>query len=144
MAAFGTSSFGVSPYGAGTTVAHPEPPRDPPSGVKFLDHRTRDYARNADGSYQRMPTTRQRVQLAVMTEQGSSTALPEFGSKFPDKIDENYEAASQSEAARCLAALITEQQIVLGSVTVEQTETGRVEITIPYDTSDGTPDEVRR
>ncbi len=144
MASFGTSVFGVSPYGPGTVAAHPEPPRDPPSGAKFLNYLTKDYERATDGSYRRMPTTRQRVLIAIGTEQGSSSVLPELGSKFPDKIDESYQGKSQAEAARCLAGLIAEQEIVLGEVTIEQTETGRVEITIPYDTSDGTPDEVKR
>jgi phage baseplate assembly protein W len=144
MASFGSSSFGVSPYGPGTVLAHPEPPNDPPSGVKFLNYLTKDYERAADGSYRRMPTTRQRVQLAIGTEKGSSTALPNFGSEFPAKIDESYQSRSQAEAARCLDRVIKEQQIVLGQVTAEQTEIGRVEITIPYETSDGTAEEVKR
>ncbi len=142
MAAAGTSPFGVAPYGIGTPSGATVPPADQVRGCKLIDYRTGDYARGPDGAYLRMPRTRHRVMMALGTLLDSASAVPGFGTRFPDRIDESYERSVREEVRRRLKPLIDSFELVLDSVTVEQETTGRVRHTVAYTPSDGSPDSI--
>ena len=132
MPGFGTSPYGRFPYGFSEPVSADEPP-DAPEDARFLDFRTKDYIVGDDGELERMPTTRQRVLLALSTLLGSSTVLRDFGVKLPGVIGPNDEHLVRQAVERALKHLIDEPAIVLNSVTVEHgNPIGRSTITVDY------------
>jgi hypothetical protein len=95
--------------------------------------------RNSDGDFARMPSTRQRVWLALGTVKGSSTIAPDEGVKLPGKVGPNYETECQQAVRSALKPLIDDGSIRLNSVQVEHgTPIGRSKITVDYtDTATG-------
>lgn len=143
MPGIGSSNVGVAPFGPGAPAIAAEP-TPPPQGAKFINYRTGDYERDETGAYRRMPVTRQRVQLAVMTRFRSAGADLDLGTKFPEKIGDNFERRVQQEIRRALSRLIAEGEIVLNGVSVVDDGTlGRRAIVIDYTPAEGTPDQLR-
>lgn len=132
--------FGFGPYGVGTPATAPNPGGEAPRGVKFLNHITGDYERDSTGAYKRMPRIRQRVVLALGTIYGSATAIPDLGTKYPDKITESFTSQVKSEVQRALLPMTSAGEIRVDSVTVDLPQAGRVEVTVAYTTADGTQD----
>jgi hypothetical protein len=135
----GSSSLGGTPFGFGTPVASQAPP-DPQGSAAFIDPTTKDHVVGDDGESLRMPITRQRVLLLLMTELGSS-ADPEKGLRLPDKIDQFYAQTAQQAVRDCLATLGSD--IVINRIPVEILPNGRSSITVDYtDLTTGNSDTV--
>lgn len=144
MAGFGGFSIGSTPFGAGTPAEAVEPPDGPPLGARFLDATTRDWVVGEDGEYQRMPLVRQRVLLRLATLLRSSSVLPEFGVRLPDRIDNRYQQKADQAIRAALADMVLAQEIkILRIDTKLGNPTGRVEHTVSYmDLTTGNSDTV--
>ncbi len=132
--------LGTTPLGpttpAGFAVA-PElvaPPADYPTASRYLDPVSKDWVPDdTNGNeWQRMPTTRQRVVLALSTVRGSNAALFAFGFTVPRRMDSSFEQRVAVAVRAALAHLIvTEKRIRLDSVAVQRTAQ-RATITVSY------------
>lgn len=123
---------GFYPSGYSSPVDVNDAP-DAPEDARFLDYLTGDYVVGDDGEIARMPTTRQRVWLALGTLRGSSTVLPKLGVKLPGTIGRSYESEVKNEVRTALAALIADGSLVLNEIIVEHgTPIGRSTITVDY------------
>lgn len=122
----------VAPFGTGAPATGAPLPTRPVAGARFIDPITKDYVYEADGSYQRMPTTRQRVLLAVTTVFQSSSVLPD-GIKMPRRMGSSWEQKAKVEVERVLRPIIRDGSMKLHGVIVERvTPIGRSRITIAY------------
>lgn len=133
MAGFANSPFAITPFGTGTPVVAQAPPENAPDGARYLNPASRDYEQGDDGEYLRMPSTRQRVLLAVMTELGSMSVAPNDGLRLPKKMNEHFERKAAIEVRRVLQPMIREGALRLDAVTtVERVSTGRARIRIDF------------
>jgi hypothetical protein len=144
MTGFGTAPCGIFAMGFGEDAEIQGPPEQPITGATFINPRTRDYEVNDDGSYQRMPTTRHRVLVLLMTELDSSVRIDgrdPVGLKLPDKIGVSFKQQADQAVRECLAPLADD--IRIDSVTTTVLNTGRVEIVVDYtDLTTGNSDTV--
>src|SRR5690349_21781461 len=144
MAGFGTMPAGTGPFGIGTPTTTAAPPTGT-AGSRYLNPASRDYQQDTDTQQlAQMPAIRQRVLLAVMTEKGSSTALPKFGIARPRKVTPSFEAEITASVRASLVQLTdVERAIRIDAIDIERGASGRQRVTISYtDISSGTPDEV--
>lgn len=143
MPGFIGSPFAVPPFGAGTPAEAPAPPERSPSGARFIDGATGDYARGDDGEYLRMPATRQRVLLALTTLQDSSTVMPDEGLRMPRKIGDGFEHQARNAIKAALAPLVSEGAIHIDAIAFDRERPGRVGATVVYtDLASGAQDSV--
>ena len=141
MAGFGNSPVGTSPFGLGQPTTTAEPPTVKvlaglaTPGCRYLDPNTRDYVHDDDsGQLAQMPTTRQRVLLALLTVKGSSTVLPNLGVRMPRKITEAFERETQHAVQSALHRLtVIERVVAVRAIKVERLAgTGRVGVTVEF------------
>jgi hypothetical protein len=132
MALVSLQPAGFYPSGYGAPVDTDEAP-DAPENARYLDYLTGDYIIGSDGEIERMPTTRQRVWLALGTLRGSSTVLPMLGVKLPGVVSRAYEIEVKQAVRTALAALISDGSIVVNEILVEHgNPIGRSKITVDY------------
>jgi hypothetical protein len=132
MAGFANSPLGITPFGTGTPAVAQAPPANPPEGARYLNPATRDYERDDEGEYKRMPVTRQRVLLALTTLFNSSSVLVNQGLKLPKKMDVHFEQRVRVAVQNELAFLVSEGAMRLDGVTVERTTIGRARIKVDF------------
>lgn len=118
---FADSAFASTPFGLGTPATIAEPP-DPPDRARYVSPIDRDYLLDADGNYERMPETRQRVLLALMSDRN-----------LPRKIDQTALTQIRQSVANALAFLVREGTIRIDGVTIESDKTGRLIPTVQYE-----------
>lgn len=75
------------------------------TGVRFVDPLTKDYARNADGTFVAISPLLQRVVWSVCTKLGSSSEVPSGGIDLPDTIGEDFVPLMRSRVQEALAPL---------------------------------------
>jgi phage baseplate assembly protein W len=97
-----------------------------------LDPLTKDYTVAADGEYLRMPSLRQRVELALGTLKGSSSVQQTAGLTLPDKIDGNYERRVRFAINSALAFLVTSGELRVDAVTAIESRPGRSDIRVAF------------
>jgi len=133
MSGLGDSPVGLStPFGVGVPDEAVAPPTVAPEQARFIDPISRDYVVADDGEYQRMPRLRQRVLLALTTEQGSSSVLQQFGFNPPNRIDTTFERRATNSVQSALAFLITAKELHLDAVSVALPRPGRVRLSVSY------------
>lgn len=130
---FGLSSFGLSPYGTGT----PETSAVPASGAagsRYINPATRDYQQDpTTGQLAQMPSTRQRVLLALLTVQGSSSVYGRFGIKLPRKMGTSFEVEMRFAVRAALRHLTDAEKVIrIDSITVERGAGSRSRTTVSY------------
>jgi phage baseplate assembly protein W len=136
----GGFTLGSTPFGAGTPAEAIAPSDDSPELSNFIDPRTGDYVVNEDGSYQRMPITRQRVMMLVSTRLGSAVEQ-DIGIKLPEKIDQSFPQRVREAVLEALLPI--GEDIRIDSVTTNVIGTGRADITVAYtDLTTGNSDTV--
>lgn len=80
-----------------------------------------------------MPHVRQRVLIAVLTLQGSSTALPKFGTRLPRKMGDTFEAEVSNSVKAALRQMTDVERVMkIDGLKVERGSGGRAQITISY------------
>ncbi len=121
-----------TPLGIGTPDQATAPPTLAPQGARFLDPTTKDYGVGPDGEYLRMPTLRQRVELALGTLKASSSVQPNAGITLPDKIDGSYEQRVRFAVNSALAFLVASKELRIDSVTVNKPRPGMTENLVAY------------
>ncbi len=131
MPGIGTSSIGSTPFGFGTPVEAPEP-ADLSDRARFVDPATKSYSLASDGEYQRMPLVRQKVILALTTNKGSSSVLPEFGLKLERKIDDSFVQRQEQNVRDALAHIPVNEMTLTGVLVELVPPTGRSRITVSY------------
>jgi hypothetical protein len=133
VAGFGSMSLGSGPFGLGTPVTGEDPP-DGAAGSRYIDPVSRDYAQDpATKQLKQMPGTRQRVLLALMTLERSSSALPTFGIRLPKKMGETYDAQMKNAVRAALRQLTEVEQVVrIDGIVVERGLGGRSRTTVAY------------
>jgi len=123
--------FGT-PFGIGTPDEAAAPPTIAPQAARFLDPLTRDYTVGSDGEYLRMPSLRQRVELALGTLKASSSVQPTAGLTLPDKIDGNYERRVRFAVNSALAFLVKSGELRIDAVTLLESRPGRSDIRVAF------------
>jgi len=134
MLGAGVQSAGVSPAGVGEPEAAPLVPSGP-TGCRYINPATGDYQINgATGHFAQMPPVRQRVLIALLTELGSSTVLPDLGTMRPRKMGDRFEAEMTGAVHAALRQLTeVEQLIVVNFVAIERGMGGRARVTVDYE-----------
>lgn len=79
-----------------------------------------------------MPRIRQAVLLAVLTERGSSSVLPDFGIKLPRKMGDTFDSEVRSAVSAALSHLTNTNRIRIDSVRTRRGLGGRAEIIVEY------------
>ena len=132
MPGFASSPFAVTPYGTGTPATATAPPAERAKGARYLDPVAGDYVLDGEGEYQRMPTVRQQMLLAVVTRFGSSSVEPGRGVKLPDRITSDFERTVSSSVRSATEHITAAGRATLDDVSVKLLQTGRAQITIAY------------
>jgi len=130
---FGTGPFGLFAFGAGLPDQGESLP--PNLAIRYLDPNTKDFAANEDGTFQEMPSTRQRVLLALATTKGTAAGLDTFGSTHPliGVIDSQFDSKVNNSVREALKQLTEVEKIItLDGVEIVKSPNGRVEITVSY------------
>lgn len=145
MAGFGSMPLGSGPFGLGTPLPAAPPPVGP-AGCRFINPVTKDYEVDSDtGQLKQMPGNRQRVLLALMTLQGSSSVLPQFGARFPKKMGNTFEARCQQEARRALRQLTEVEGVIrIDGITVTRGLSGRALIVVSWTDLESETQEITR
>lgn len=133
MAGFGLMAAGLGPFGYGAPPTSDLPP-DGPSGVRFINPRTRDFEQDPDTrQLKQMPPYRQAVLIALATLEGSSTAQPSFGVRLPPRMGNTFEAEVNAAVRKALRHLTDIQKVIrVDRVTTEKGLGGRARITVSY------------
>lgn len=144
MAGFGLTPIGLTPFGLGTPEGTQAPPDTKPEGARFINYRTKDYERAANGELKRMPVTRHRVQMVLSTTLGSSSVLSELGIKLPDRIDSRYPQLAEQAIRKGFKRMVDRKEIRILFVRISRTDNpGRVDHVVGYmDLSTGNSDTV--
>jgi len=133
-----------TPLGAGIPISASIPATDTALS-RYIDPNTGEYAIDSTtGVYQTMPSTRQRVMLALITELGSVSIDREFGYLRPRKIGARFEQQVKDSVRSALLQLTDIEKIVrIDNITIDRTGQSRAEVTVKYtDLSTGDADEV--
>ncbi len=133
MPGLGLAPCGQFALGFGVDEDILGPPEDPIVGATFLDPRTRDYVVNEDGSYQRMPTTRHRVLILLMTQLDSSVRIDAqgpIGLKLPDRIGPAFKQQADQAVRLCLEPLANDIRIESVNTTIRPS--GKVDIQVVF------------
>jgi hypothetical protein len=144
MPGFGIYPSAVSPFGLATPIPATPPPSGP-SGTRFINPATGDYQQDpTTRQLAQMPSTRQRVLLAVTTLKKSSTVNPNFGIRPPRKMGTLFDSEQRHAVRAALQHLTeTEQVIRIDAITVERGISGRSRTIIDFtDLETGQPDKV--
>ncbi len=121
IAGLGLYPVGFNPLGFGYET--PPDEATEATGVRFLDPRTGDYARDTDNELARSSTALQRVVIALTTRFGSSMAVRGF--QAPERHDQTTQQITNSEVRTCLAPMVSDGSIVIDRIVV-RTEADRV------------------
>jgi hypothetical protein len=137
----------LTPYGTGTPAPTADPPdiATYPAGSRYINPASGDYVYDSTTrQYGQMPTTRQRVLLAVKTLWGSSSALPTLGIRLPRKLGDTFVADIQQAVRSALYQLTNVEQVVrIDAIDVIKSQGGRAQATISYtDTTTGEASQV--
>ncbi len=133
MTGFGDGTLGSMSFG----MEEPDEAAAPPVlglGARYIDPTTGAYTLDADGEYERQPTTRQRVMLALTTRAASSSVLQSWGIRLPERIDAQFDKRVRAAVNNALASLVNvERRIVINAIDIEQSNhPGRVTIVVSY------------
>jgi phage baseplate assembly protein W len=142
---FGTSAYGLSPFGYGTPTAAGIVPTAGAAGVRWLNSGSRDFEQDPDTlQLKQMPALRQRVLLKLLTTKGSVKINPGFGVGLPRKMGTGFER-EMADAVKVAFEQETQIEKVmrLDAVEVVKLSSGRAQITVSYtDLTTGEEDEV--
>lgn len=133
MAIIGIGLFpcGLYPVGFGQD---PIPDNEAqPSGVRFLDPRTKDYAIDTDGALQFGSAALQRVVVALTTAFGSSMSVRGF--MAPESHSETTRQIVESEVRTVLAPIVNDGSIVVDRIVVKPEQDrvpGRLGVDVAY------------
>lgn len=112
MPGLGTSGVGLTPFGADTPVVSAAPPTTA-WGARYINPQTRKFEVDpVTGQFRQMPRVRQRVLLAILQQQGSSTVRPKEGLKRPRKMGDGFEQV-QAQLVREALRQMTDVEGVL-------------------------------
>jgi type IV pilus biogenesis protein CpaD/CtpE len=113
MPGFGTSPFGISPWGFGSAPAVTDPPTGTTTASRYIGPVTKDYEIDATtGHIRQMPGVMQRVLLALTTLKGSSTALPGLGIVMPTRMGDQFAAEVEAAVREALRQLTIVEHII--------------------------------
>jgi hypothetical protein len=132
MAGAGTIPGGTGPFGIGTPAEASERPTGA-AGVRFINPDTRDYEQDPSTSQlAQMPSVRQRVMLALVTEFGSS-GVDGFGFKRPPKMGTGFERVTELAVRTALRQLTDVERIIrVDQVLVDRLNTQRARINVTF------------
>lgn len=112
MDGIGTIAAGTGLAGFGEPTEQAAPP-DKDQWSRYLNPETGKYEIDDDTSgFKRMPRTRQRVLLALLTEFGSSTVQPEWGFARPSKMGDRFAGEVQARVRRALRRLTDVERLI--------------------------------
>jgi hypothetical protein len=134
MSGFGIYSAGFGAFGLSTPAVAPAPATGP-VGSRWINPATKDYELNPQTkNLKQMPLTRQRVLLALLTIQGSSTTASRFGVSLPTKMGNTFEIECKNATRAALSHLTSgnSPDIVIDRIDVERGKSGRAQITVTY------------
>lgn len=124
----GRTSAGTGPFGLGTPVAVPAATTNVlkdalgvPQGSRYINPVTRDYAYDTDGNAVGMNSVQQRVQLAVSTDRGTSTAR-DLGNRLKtiQRITDGFSKEVDTMVRECVADLLADGSITIEAIRVER------------------------
>lgn len=121
--AFGTDPFGGTVFGLFAPTVGATYPRT--TGPRFIDPATGDYVLDSSGQPQRMPSTRQRVLIAL--KQLLNSGPDGLGLKVPSRITSQFQAEMNVAVERALAHLTRTPDPTISDlvVSVVSTDGGR-------------------
>lgn len=144
MAGLGLAPCGAFALGFGEDEEILAPPEDAIEGATFINPRTRDYEVKEDGSYLRMPVTRHRVLMLLMTKLDSSIRIDNqgpVGLSLPEKIGPSFRQEADQAVRLCLAPLADDIRIDAVNTVVKPS--GKIDVTVSYiDLTTGNSDTV--
>lgn len=144
MPGYGVYPSAISPFGLGTPIPATAPPTGE-AGVRYLNPATGDYEQDpVTKQLAQMPSTRQRVLLAVMTLRNSMSVNRDFGVRMPRKMGTFFESeATQAVRAALRHLTETEQVIRIDAIEVTRGAASRARIVISFtDLTTDRPDKV--
>lgn len=130
----GVMPAGTGPAGGATAATAAASPAAS-AGSRYLNPLTRDYEIASDTEQQaQMPPARQKVLLALMTIQGSSTAVPRLGVMSPRKMGDRFVQEQQASVMAALSHLTRQDAPVIKvqRVDVKIPRGGRAVTTVSY------------
>lgn len=132
MSGFGTAPFGLAFFGYGSPDSVAAPPVNNPAAL-YISPDTNDIVLNDDGSFLDMPSTRQRVYLALKSNLGTIAGYEAFGSDLfkLGKVDSSFTVRAKSSVRKALDHLVQDNSLTLTSVDVSA-DGGRVNIIVSY------------
>ena len=129
----GICPLGTASLGYGSPATSDQLPRQN-SPFRYLDPATGDWQSTiTPGILDNMNRNSQRVLLALMTEQGSSTAIPSFGNTANQlqKIDETFERELENRVRICLSSLTDVEKVVtITEIVTNEVNPGSVNYTV--------------
>ncbi len=129
----GFAPLGFVPLGFGAPATADQIPRGN-SPYSFIDPSTGDFTSTlTPGILDAMTKNSQRVLLALMTEQGSSTALPDFGNAANKlgKIDETFDGQLKDRIYTALTQLTSvEKVITVTSIIINEISPGHINYSV--------------
>lgn len=132
MPGHGHFPFGLLPLGTGAQATATVPPERRPQQARFINPVTRDYERDTDGEFKRMPITRQRVLIALSSKLSSGSAVPWLGVDIPQRMDITFERRVQIRVREALRHLTRDGSLRIISIKPRIVQVGRVEIKVHY------------
>lgn len=113
----GLGEFSAGTESAGLWVEEEDESTDTNVGVRFIDPRTRDYARDADGNFIRGSAARQRMVIALTTAFGSSLAAR--GVRFPAKHDSTARQVTEAEIRTVTQPMVDDATVQIDAIKIE-------------------------
>lgn len=109
---FGTSPMGTMAFGGGTPTTGSAPP-SLSRASRYINPYTHDYEFDAvSRGFRRMPSVRQRVQLALGTIRGSSTVSQNWGITMPRKIGNQFAAEVEAAVRQALSQMTDVEKVL--------------------------------
>jgi len=141
MVGFGTLSFGEGPYGLGTPATAPVPGGAPLTdvasgeitGSRRIHTSSRDYVFDSYGRIEGMDDVRQLVQLAFLTDRGTS-ALPTLGHDLRkiDRITDSTRKRIQTAVEVAIEPLVQRGLVELVSVEIRRAHPSGVTLKVRW------------
>lgn len=141
MAGFGSLSFGGGPYGLGTPATAPVPGGLPltdvqngeVTGSRRLHTSSRDYVFDSFGRIEGMGDVRQLMQLAFLTDRGSS-ALPTLGHDLRkiDRITDSTRKRIQTAVEVAIEPLVLRGLVQLVAVEIKRVHPSGVSLKVRW------------
>lgn len=125
----GICPLGVAPLGFGSPATSDQIAQGN-TPYRFIDPSTGDWqSTSTPGILDGMEKNSQRVLLALMTQQGSSTSLPDYGNTVHQlgKVDETFESQLKDRVSTALNQLTNIENVIsITDITVNEVSPGNV------------------